>query len=312
MFKKKVIRLFWYKRLSGKYGNFGDELGPYLIGKLSTLPIEHVPIPRDGLFLLLTYLKNLFLGRYPLSMFPSVFKSLFKRGNYITGIGSIIGWSSGSRIVWGSGILFYNEKISNGFFLAVRGQYTQRRLRNLGYEVPDVLGDPALLLPLVYHPEISKGYRLGVIPHHTHTEGLSHLASGDDVVVIDLLDNVETIIRRMLSCECVISTSLHGIIVAHAYGIPALWYEYKDVQWHGSDVKFFDYFSSVGIEEYVPLQMPTSEINLERVLRCFNDYAKHALPQVNLCVIQKKLLDVAPFPLDRWNGDICDDSIQKG
>lgn len=311
-FKKRVIRLFWYKRLAGKYGNFGDELGPYLIGKLSMLPVEHVPIPRSGLFLLLTYFKNLFLGRYTLSMLPEVIKSLLNPGGYITSIGSIIGWSSGQRVVWGSGILFYNEKISNGKFLAVRGQYTQRRLRNLGYEVPDVLGDPAILLPLVYKPEVKKQYKLGIIPHHTHTESLAHLASGDDVLVIDLLDDIELIIRKILACERVVSTSLHGLIVAHAYGIPGLWHEYKDVQWHGSDVKFFDYFSSVGIEEYVPLQMPTAIVNLERIFCSFSEYSKHATIQVSLSVMQKKLLDVAPFPVDRWNGTICKDSTQKG
>jgi pyruvyltransferase len=305
------IRLFWYKKPHVCYGNFGDELGPYLIGKLSSVPVEYVPIPRGGVYLLLTYFKNLVLGRYDLTMLAAVLKSFFLPGKYVTSIGSIIGWSSGSRLVWGSGILFYNEKVSNGQFLAVRGQYTQRRLRSLGYEVPDVLGDPALLLPLVYHPVIKKQYKLGIIPHHTHTENLSHLASGDDVLVIDLLDDIEVITRKILSCDHIISTSLHGLIVAHAYGVPALWHEYKEVQWHGSDVKFFDYFSSVGIEEYVPLQMPTVEINLERVLSCFSDYSKHATIQVSLSVLQKKLLDVAPFPVNRWNGSICNDAIQK-
>lgn len=306
----KKIRLFWYKKPRVRYGNFGDELGPYLIGKLSSLPIEYVPIPRGGIFLLLTYFKNLALRRYDLSMLPAVLKSFFLRGRYITSIGSIIGWSSGWRVVWGSGILFYNETISNGKFLAVRGKYTQRRLRNLGYEVPDVLGDPALLLPLVFNPKVEKKYKLGIIPHHTHTESLASLASGPDVIVIDLLDDTEVIINKVLSCECVISTSLHGLIVAHAYGIPALWYEYREIEWQGSDVKFFDYFSSVEIPEYVPFQMPnTNGFALEAILDRFKGAEPHALIQVKLSVIQKKLLDVAPFPIDRWYGSITDESV---
>ena len=308
----KKIRLFWYKKPRVRYGNFGDELGPYLIGKLSSLPIEYVPIPRGGLFLLLTYFKNLALRRYDLSMLPAVLKSFFLRGRYITSIGSIIGWSSGSRVVWGSGILYYNEKISNGEFLAVRGQYTQRRLRNLGYEVPDVLGDPALLLPLVYNPRVEKKYKLGIIPHHTHTESLYSLASGEDVMVIDLLDDIEVIIRKVLSCEYVISTSLHGLIIAHAYGIPALWYEYREIEWHGSDVKFFDYFSSVGITEYVPFQMPDkSRFSLEEILGHFKQADGQALIQVKLSVLQKQLLDVAPFPVDRWHGSIVNEGVSE-
>lgn len=312
MEKNKVIRLFWYKKQRVRYGNFGDELGPYLIGKLSSLPIEYVPIPRSGIFLLLTYFKNLLLRRYNLSMLPAVLKSLFLRGQYITSIGSIIGWSSGSRVVWGSGILFYNETISNGDFLAVRGQYTQQRLKNLGYEAPEVLGDPALLLPLVFNPKVEKKYKLGIIPHHTHTQSLSSLASGTDIVVIDLLDDIEVIIRKVLSCESVISTSLHGLIVAHAYGIPALWYEYRKIKWHGSDVKFFDYFSSVGITEYVPFQISdVSCLSLDDIIGRFKEANRQALIQSKISVIQKKLLDVAPFPIDQWQGSIINESTSK-
>lgn len=308
----RKIRLFWYKKPRVRYGNFGDELGPYLIGKLSSLPIEYVPIPRVGVFLFLTYFKNLVLRRYNFSMLPSVLKSFFLRGRYITSIGSIIGWSSGSRVVWGSGILYYNEKISNGEFLAVRGQYTQRRLRNLGYEVPDVLGDPALLLPLVFNPPVEKKYKLGIIPHHTHTESLSSLASGEGVMVIDLLDDIEVIISKVLSCEYVISTSLHGLIVAHAYGIPALWYEYREIEWHGSDVKFYDYFSSVGITEYVPFQMPDKTLfSLEDILGRFKQAGGQALIQVTLSVLQKQLLDVAPFPVNRWHVSIVNESVSE-
>ena len=296
----KKIRLFWYKKTNVTYGNFGDELGPYLIGKLSTLPIVHVPIPRGGIFLLLTYVKNLVLGSYSLSMLPAVLKSFFLPGRYITSIGSIIGWSSGSRTVWGSGILFYDEIVSNGKFLAVRGKYTQRRLKNLGFEVPDVIGDPALLLPLVFKPDVRVKYTLGIIPHHTHTESLIHLATMPGVIVINLLDDIEVIIRKILSCEYVISTSLHGLIVAHAYRIPALWYEYRQVDWYGSDVKFYDYFSSVDIPEYVPYQMPeVNNFSLEKVLQRFETAEANTLISADLFVIQKKLLDVAPFPVNQ-------------
>ena len=41
--------------------------------------------------------------------------------------------------------------------------------------------------------------------------------------VINLLDDVEKVLVDMFSCNKILSTSLHGIIVAQAYGIPALW-----------------------------------------------------------------------------------------
>lgn len=131
-------------------------------------------------------------------------------------------------------------------------------------------------------------------------------------MVIDLLDDIEVIIRKVLACEYVISTSLHGLIIAHAYGIPALWYEYREVEWHGSDVKFFDYFSSVGITEYVPFQMPDkSRFSLKDILDRFKQADGQGLVQVKLSVLQKQLLDVAPFPVDRWHGSIVNESVSE-
>jgi len=295
--KGSAIRLFWYRK-KGEFGNFGDELGPYIIERLTRLSVEYVPIPRTGIFLIMVYIKRLLRGRTSIAMLPAVIKSLLLRGNYITSVGSIIGWGSGPRIVWGSGILFYNENVSDGKFLAVRGQYTQRRLRNLGYDVPDVLGDPALLLPLILNPSPEKNYELGIVPHHTQYDHLSELGANTGVSVINLLGDVEAIVEQITSCKCIISSSLHGLIVAHGYGIPALWCEYAEVGWHGSDVKFFDYFSAVGILEYVPKKMPDlKNFELDRVLTQFEESRQVTTISVDLGVLQKKLLDVAPFPV---------------
>lgn len=60
--------------------------------------------------------------------------------------------------------------------------------------------------------------------------------------------NVEETINKLLSCDRILSTSLHGLIAAHAYGIPALWI--KDGYINTDGFKFKDYFSSVDIEIY--------------------------------------------------------------
>lgn len=305
MKKPKKIRLFWYKKRNVRHGNFGDELGPYLISRLSGSKVEYVPIPRDGLLLLATYIKNLMLGRYDLGMLPSVFMSFFMPGRYLVSVGSIIGWSSGWRTVWGSGILYYDEKVADGEFLAVRGQYTQRRLRNLGLQVPDVLGDPALLLPLIYQPKVEKKFKIGVIPHHTQTEAFaSTLTENGDVLLIDLLDDIETVIDKMCSCERIVSTSLHGVIVAHAYGVPALWHAYSSIKWVGSDVKFFDYFSSVDIEEYTPFLISPDSVCVEQLIKRFDAHHSISLIRADLSLIQKKLLDVAPFKIRMYDLNI--------
>lgn len=300
--KKKKIYLFWFNK-KGKYGNFGDECGPYIIKKLSGMEVYQIPIPRISLKLIIVYIRGLILKRYKLGIFNSVFKTLMLNGNHIISVGSIIGWGSGKRIVWGSGILFENENIDNGKFLAVRGKYTQKKLIDLGYNAPSIFGDPAILLPMVYSPEKAIQHDLGIIPHHTQYDHFKDYENKHELKVINLIGDVETIIDEIVSCRYIISSSLHGIIVAQAYNIPALWYEYPNIKWHGENIKFLDYFSSVGIEEYKPFPLKEiDDFNKEFELLRFKKDLKNSKITNDMIKIQKGLIDVAPFPvLSKFN-----------
>ena len=59
---------------------------------------------------------------------------------------------------------------------------------------------------------------------------------------------IEAFLDEMLSCEAIVSTSLHGLIIANAYGVPARLATFKDSdrQIHGDGMKFEDYFLSIG------------------------------------------------------------------
>lgn len=298
------INLFWYAKAllseDTKFGNFGDELGPYLIGRLSGQSIKHVPIPRTSIKLILAYFKGLINKVYSWRQFPDIVRCFFLNGNYIISVGSIIAWGSGKRKVWGSGILFENDKISNGTFYAVRGKYSQERLAELGYQVPEVTGDPALLLPLVYNPEVEKENKLGIVPHHTQFEHFAPYQEQHGIKVINLLDDIERVIDHILSCQYIISSSLHGLIVAQAYGIPALWYYYPHINWYGEDIKFLDYLSSVDIEEYEPLELKEiNEFVVEKEIEKFLEYKNVIYIKNDLNKIQQDLISAAPFPIKK-------------
>ena len=66
---------------------------------------------------------------------------------------------------------------------------------------------------------------------------------GSDVLVIDVQRGPKEVVEDILSCELVLSSSLHGIITAHAYGIPAVWLELSG-RLVGGGYKFHDYYSS--------------------------------------------------------------------
>src|SRR5699024_1824265 len=66
----------------------------------------------------------------------------------------------------------------------------------------------------------------------------------DGVRVIDLeTDSIEDTLDAITSCERIISTSLHGLILADAYGIPNAWLIAETG--YGKEHKFWDYLISV-------------------------------------------------------------------
>ncbi|WP_417558885.1 polysaccharide pyruvyl transferase family protein, partial [Mesoflavibacter zeaxanthinifaciens] len=217
-------------------------------------------------------------------------------GKVVLSIGSILVFQEDRRVVvWGSGILSKTLKFGNAKFLAVRGFRTIDKLKELNYNIPEVVGDPALLLPLVYQPKAKEKYKLGVIPHYIHYEELKMLNS-ENIKIINLLQNVEDVINDINACEYIISTSLHGVIVSHAYGIPSLWIEFDSAnKLSGDNIKFEDYFSSVCLEPYKPFKLDLSNFNLEDIIQLFKSNNQILPSHSRIFQIQNDLINVAPF-----------------
>ena len=118
-------------------------------------------------------MEKLFSKRNKRSYLKSILAAIFTK-NVVVGIGSIISFIyHPSALVWGSGIISRKVKINKANFLAVRGKYTQQRLTELGFSAPDTVGDPALLLPLIFNKVVNKKNKLGIIPHYVHYEELA-------------------------------------------------------------------------------------------------------------------------------------------
>lgn len=177
-------------------------------------------------------------------------------------VGSVIDNKLGpNTIVWGAGIKSEHWVPSPAaHYVAVRGPLTLKILKERGIPCPDVLGDPALLLPQIFRkPTISKKYELGIVPHYYDQESIFREMSDaktrdkPHIIRCDTSD-VEKFVREITSCELVVSSSLHGLIISHAYGIPALWLKFSEDKRiaSGRPFKYHDYFLSVGIEPYNP------------------------------------------------------------
>jgi len=268
---KKKIRLFWWSEplLQGKpKENYGDLLGKYLVEQIS--------------------------GKEVVWVHPKKFQlSGLWQPIYVTA-GSILAHVNKKCIVWGSGIILKDQVVKPAKFLAVRGPQTRKRLLEQGYEVPEIYGDPGLLLPLYYKPNIEKKYKLGIIPHYNDFKSVNPLYEKEkDILIIDLMTNdIEATTRLFLQCEKIVSSSLHGLIIAHAYGIPALWMQFSD-KLFGDGIKFQDYYESVAL----PFSTPEIVSNKQSVDALLNRFkAQKALPGPEVITrLQKGLMDVCPF-----------------
>jgi hypothetical protein len=170
--------------------------------------------------------------------------------------------------VWGSGFM-------NTFGLAVwpqsihihavRGPLSLAKVvgdaKYDAYNKADIaMGDPAILLPLLKPKTGPSKIAVAVIPHFaSYPEFVRRYGSSmpPHWEIINLLDDPVRITEQISSAECVISSSLHGLIVADAYNIPSRRMVATGIK--GDGFKFRDYeafrgqnySSAAAFEEYL-------------------------------------------------------------
>lgn len=142
-------------------------------------------------------------------------------------IGSLLTFAVTNDVVWGTGINGKFLGLENYTFTtldvrAVRGPLTRKFLMdNFGIECPEVYGDPALLFPYFF-PEFQKSLvptnKYIIIPHYSENK---MFPKDKWSCVVYPTDPWEEVIAKIVDSEFVISSSLHGIIIAEAFGIPA-------------------------------------------------------------------------------------------
>ena len=214
-----------------------------------------------------------------------------KRQTLMT-IGSIITFTYSDSVIWGSGILraedaaqvLKHRLIGRKLDIrAVRGPETRRILTEYGkYDCPEIYGDPAILMPLIYSPQVKKRYKISVIPHYNEKDNMPDLG---DYHFIDIeTDNYRFFIDEICRSELVVSSSLHGIILAESYGVPAL-FLHRGMEY--SMIKYLDWYYSTGRYD---IRMINSLQELPHI---------EPMPIPDLKEMRETLLKV--FPYDLWN-----------
>jgi pyruvyltransferase len=209
------------------FRNFGDELSPLILQGLTQSEINRV-------------------SRF--------------RSRKLLALGSIIWAAKPGDEVWGSGLLGHERRLNLGGvkFHGVRGPKTRDRLLAMGAVVPEVFGDPALLLPEFCKPVTEKKYRLGVVPHFSQFFAAKKLMPPDDnVLLIDVKKSAPAVVEDIASCELICASSLHGLIVADALQIPNAWVTFTKLSEDGA-FKFEDYYAAAKVR-HVPLEIRATE-----------------------------------------------------
>lgn len=205
----KTLRAWWPK--TPRPGNLGDVLTPVVLAHLG---YQAVWTPRPSADVLAT--------------------------------GSIARFARAGQTVFGAGVIDSKDRLNpHARYLAVRGPITREIARRAGAECPAVFGDPALLLPDFVNGAVPVRHDVGLVPHYVDRDRVRSLHPTEHVIDVLRADPLD-IVREIRECRAIVSSSLHGLIVAHAFGIPAAWVKWSD-RLTGDDVKFHDYALSVGI-----------------------------------------------------------------
>lgn len=186
-----------------------------------------------------------------------------KNKQKLFGVGSILHHRRlENSIIWGSGFIYPPKKLHGkpSQILALRGEKSAKIFEDFGVSHSGVYGDPALLFPSFYNPVGELKYKIGIIPHYSELGDFKNsqvLSENKDVKIISPMvpkNEVYKIIDQIKECEIVISSSLHGLILADSYQKPSLRFNYSN-KLVGGNFKFEDYYSGVGLKNHNTIQI---------------------------------------------------------
>ncbi len=267
--KSSAIKVFWSSNryLAGKdWDNFGDALVPLLITKICHKNVKWAAKDEK------------------VTNNHGTDKVFFV-------IGSVLEQASENNIVWGAGVMESHTALNPSTYLAVRGPISYSRVLASGQQMEPVWGDPALLCPMYFPvPKTTQTGKIALIPHYVdYVEAHEAYKDHPDITVVDLKNpDIEEVIQQIASARKVFSSSLHGLIVAHAYGIRAAWVLLSE-KLYGDDIKFNDYFMFVGVRLYKPFVFSEALLNQD-----IDDENLLADPKL-LREVQMNLIHSCPF-----------------
>ncbi len=236
------------------------------------------------------------ISKYLLSNKNIEINKLIKQKKHLYTVGSMIIGSDfkgnyQTATVWGSGVIselskrvIFCQKLSRRKLdvRAVRGPLTRDALIRLGHRCPEIYGDPAILMPMIYQPNVKKQFDYSIVLQFWHERKFREEHPNERMISMNT-DDYKSVIDEIVSSKVIYTSSLHGIILAEAYGVPAVFFRGlgKDI-----DFKYYDYYYSTGRKDIHIAESFEEALTMK------------PLPLPDLSKMQQGLLD--SFPYDLW------------
>ena len=199
----------------------------------------------------------------------------------LVSLGSVLAHAKTKDVVWGSGLWHRHEKIADALEIhALRGPLTYQVAVKKFPDIPEVFGDPAILLSRYYSPNVSRFPGVTVIAHLSD----EWLENGDRRISVE--EPPLAVVDAIASSEIIVTSSLHALIIAEVYGIPVVPLRSSQHLRREPHFKFVDYFASTDRKDYTLFDQPIRE-----AVRNVRKIPKPKFPD------REKLL--AAFPWDR-------------
>lgn len=211
-------------------------------------------------------------------------------------VGSVMHRARAGDVVWGAGAngKALGHRLPRSLDIrAVRGPLTAQWVRDQRRPEPAVFGDPALLLPALFphlggDPETAQHRAVVVMAHYDDV--LDATALPPEAVRVDPREPWLDCVTRLADARFVLSSSLHGLIVAEAFGVPARMLRLSESE---PLFKYRDYYESTGRPAF--------------------EFARTIAEGMEMGGEPPGAIDLAPleaaFPTDLWrsptNGVVC-------
>ena len=238
LWRFRPVRMSW-AGAGDRNANFGDQIAPHIIERLYGVRTKHVGMAQADLI----------------------------------STGSLLDWAERdvrdrAPAVWGSGFLADGGEWRGRTLrpVAVRGRLSAKRISPANPQRL-ALGDPGILMARAF-PELAavQTSTISVVPHFTDYQRLSEESAGlhEDLGIIDVLAPFESVVQAIAGSRAVLSSSLHGLVIAESYGVPNFWI-HPGAGVEGGRYKFDDYYSAFDVAREPSTVQEITE-NLPRLL----------------------------------------------